>query len=275
MNKLKQSLVLTAPWSLVGVCVLLVNDFVLKRLFHNWLTGKLSDVAGLFILPLFISALLPYRRKYIYVATAVAFAFWKSSYSEPLINEVNVLLPFSIGRTVDMTDLAALLVLPVSYLYGSFLLVSQAGRTRVSWGQRMAVYAMGMITLIACTATTMEGDQSISYEKEYLFNVPRDELIRELYKTDLKYVQYLRLQENPKVYPTSEDRDLYTGSLNAMICKSHGMAYMNVYTRGEAKSALNLSFIHFNCDTKSPEHKRELLEDFEREVIAKLIEQQK
>lgn len=44
------------PLSAVGV--LWLNDAVLKARFHNALTGKLSDVAGCFVLPLFVSAVL-------------------------------------------------------------------------------------------------------------------------------------------------------------------------------------------------------------------------
>jgi hypothetical protein len=43
---------------LCAVVVLAVNDAFLKPLFHNALTGKLSDFAGCFFLPLYVSALL-------------------------------------------------------------------------------------------------------------------------------------------------------------------------------------------------------------------------
>lgn len=47
-----------APWTLLAVLVLGVNDAVLKAAFHNVVTGKLSDFAGCFFLPLYVSALL-------------------------------------------------------------------------------------------------------------------------------------------------------------------------------------------------------------------------
>lgn len=47
-----------APAPLFGVAVLLLNDHVFKSAFHNTLTGKLSDVAGCFFLPLYVSAVL-------------------------------------------------------------------------------------------------------------------------------------------------------------------------------------------------------------------------
>lgn len=47
-----------APLPLLAVLLMLVNDRWLKPTFHNTVTGKLSDVAGCFFLPLFVSALL-------------------------------------------------------------------------------------------------------------------------------------------------------------------------------------------------------------------------
>jgi hypothetical protein len=46
-----------APVPLLAVMLMLVNDRLLKAAFHNAVTGKLSDVAGCFFLPLFVSAL--------------------------------------------------------------------------------------------------------------------------------------------------------------------------------------------------------------------------
>ena len=40
----------------ITLAILLLNDFILKDLYGNWLTGKLSDFAGLFVFSLFFSA---------------------------------------------------------------------------------------------------------------------------------------------------------------------------------------------------------------------------
>ena len=76
---------LVSPGFLVALSVLLLNDFVLKLQFNNVFTGKLSDFAGLFILPLFWTALFPRLKFSIYVLTAIVFIFWKSVYSQPVI----------------------------------------------------------------------------------------------------------------------------------------------------------------------------------------------
>ncbi len=48
---------LRSPVLLGAVGVLLLNDFVLKAAFHSWLTGKLSDVAGLAAFTIFWCAI--------------------------------------------------------------------------------------------------------------------------------------------------------------------------------------------------------------------------
>lgn len=273
MIKMKVPSPLLSTGFLTGLFVLLLNDFVLKQQFHNSLTGKLSDLAGLFIFPLFLTALLPHWRKHIYFATAAGFAFWKSTYAEPVIDQLNVFLPFSIGRTVDMTDLAALLVLPLSYSYKLSHFRNEVEPV-LAMRKRLAVYAVGLISIFAFTATSFKDDQTIYYHKEYEFNIPREVLIQGLYNTDLEHVSYLRMDDNLALYSNSEERDLYTGFLSKKTCKSAGMAYMNVYSRGADKSALKLDFILYKCDTKLPEHERELLEEFEREVVDKLGQKQ-
>lgn len=49
---------LTHPATLLSIGLLLINDHVLKVVAPSWLTGKLSDFAGLFFFPFLLSALL-------------------------------------------------------------------------------------------------------------------------------------------------------------------------------------------------------------------------
>src|SRR5262245_48139142 len=91
--------------ALVGVSLL--NEYVLKATFHNWLTGKLSDFAGVAAFALFWCMLFPQARRLILLGTAVGFAFWKSPAADGLISGLNTILPFSVGRVIDWTDLIA------------------------------------------------------------------------------------------------------------------------------------------------------------------------
>jgi hypothetical protein len=63
---------------LVAVAVLALNDHLLKSIFSNWLTGTLSDIAGLFGLTVFAAAFAPGLRIALEVFIAAAFVWWKS-----------------------------------------------------------------------------------------------------------------------------------------------------------------------------------------------------
>jgi hypothetical protein len=103
---------LASPAFIASLALLVINDFALKPLLHNALTGKLSDFAGLFALTLFVATLWPRHARRGAALIALAFTFWKTSYAEPLIEAWNAVAPLAFGRTVDLTDLVALPMIP-------------------------------------------------------------------------------------------------------------------------------------------------------------------
>lgn len=113
----KRNDILLSPGFLAGLLLLLANDFFFKDYFHNALTGKLSDIAGLFIFPLFISAILRSQSKHIFYGVALFFVYWKSPLSDPLLNALSFLSGLNFERVVDYTDLFCLPVLGFSYRY--------------------------------------------------------------------------------------------------------------------------------------------------------------
>ena len=81
------------------------------------MTGKLSDVVGVILLPFLLTFLVPKLRKNSVYITALFFAFWKSPYSERLIEIYNLVSPISIHRVVDYADLFTLIFLVVPYYF--------------------------------------------------------------------------------------------------------------------------------------------------------------
>ena len=128
-----------APLPLATVVLLAVNDNMLKPSFHNEVTGKLSDVAVCFLLPLLISALLAvvWRRyslvRLVFAAVVTGVIFTALELWQPcqaLFIKVNLFVgaPFGIRRVVltrDLTDLATLAMLPLAVLYGRRRLAAQ------------------------------------------------------------------------------------------------------------------------------------------------------
>ncbi|EDM38033.1 hypothetical protein PBAL39_16449 [Pedobacter sp. BAL39] len=90
---------LLSPLFIFCLSLLILNDFFLKAMFHNTLAGKLSDFCGLFIFPIFWSAVFPKHKSGVFIASAALFVYWKSEYASALIELVNTV--FKIHRTVD------------------------------------------------------------------------------------------------------------------------------------------------------------------------------
>ncbi|MCD2154278.1 hypothetical protein LQL77_11160 [Rhodococcus cerastii] len=65
---------LLSPWALVSVSVILGNDHVLKGAFGNTMTGKLSDVAGVFLFPLLLLSVLEVLRRKLAGRAAIAWS---------------------------------------------------------------------------------------------------------------------------------------------------------------------------------------------------------
>ena len=162
--------ILSSPGFLIGLSLLLTNDFMLKEQFHNGFTGKLSDFAGLFVFSLFWIAFFPRHKRLICVATAVLFVFWKSAYSQSLIEGWNSLPFFGIQRTVDYSDLCALLVLPLSYYYSGI-----PSGVQVS---RRLIHAIAIVSVLAFTATSYS--HKASFNNEYEFETSRKQLLERM-----------------------------------------------------------------------------------------------
>jgi hypothetical protein len=104
--------VLTTWPFLLALTTLIVNDAWLKGAWPGLVTGKLSDFAGIAVVTLLGLRLWP-RPLYVFGLIAAGFAWWKSPWSQALIDGVNSVSPIAIGRVVDYADLLALLVMPL------------------------------------------------------------------------------------------------------------------------------------------------------------------
>jgi hypothetical protein len=121
-----------APLPLAAVVLLGLNDHFWKARFHNQLTGKLSDVALCFILPLYVSAVLglirpwPINARLLVgsIVTAIVFVLLElSDTAGSLFSSVIIAIgaPFGVHRVVltrDPTDLFTLALIPLAWWYG-------------------------------------------------------------------------------------------------------------------------------------------------------------
>ncbi len=142
---------------IVGLIVLVLNDHVLKEAFGNWYTGKLSDFAGVFILPMFIKFLFSTSTRKSIVATVLFFAFWKSPFSQFIIDNFNSIGLFSINRVIDYTDLIAFMMLPLSLLVLDNIEKFEI-KLNYPTTQRLATNLLLFFSVIAFVATSQDED---------------------------------------------------------------------------------------------------------------------
>jgi hypothetical protein len=141
----RESIDIARPAFVFALALLLANDLVLKAAYPGWATGKLSDFAGLFVLPYFLAWLWPSRRLALHVGVALAFVAWKLPLSRPFVELWNVAPWFDIARVEDLTDLVALPSVALSYIA-----TARASR-RIA---HVPNIALALVALIAFTATS-------------------------------------------------------------------------------------------------------------------------
>lgn len=148
---------LSNSYFILSLIILLSNDFYLKYEYHNWITGKLSDVAGLFVFVYFWTAIFPRWKNTVYIFSGLMFVYWKSAYSQPLIDFFSENI-YSIDRTIDMGDLLALLVLPIAYF------INQREHFRL----RMDSIPLAFLTIFSFCATSVPRPTQTFDPPEYL-----------------------------------------------------------------------------------------------------------
>lgn len=121
-----------APLPLAAVALMAVNDRFLKPRFGNAITGKLSDIAVCFFLPLFTSAVLGlvwrrHPRIRVLAGAGIAAFVYTAQEIWPWFRDLFLDLNRVVGKplglhhfalTDDLSDLLALLMVPVAVAYG-------------------------------------------------------------------------------------------------------------------------------------------------------------
>ncbi len=138
---------LARPPVVLALGMLIANDHLFKQLFPGWLTGKLSDVAGLFVLGALLAWLFPRGIPAALTVAAIGFAFWKSELSAPLIAAWNQIGVLPVARVVDFTDLLAL---PFLFLGAR----PDVPMVRLRSRSRRGDLAVALVSLLAFTATS-------------------------------------------------------------------------------------------------------------------------
>ncbi|WP_462250863.1 hypothetical protein [Ferruginibacter sp.] len=174
---------LAHPAFILSVLLLITNDWLFKVSFHNFITGKLSDFAGLFAFPFFLSTVFPRLKKPLHVFTGVLFIFWKSDLSQPIINLLNsIYIP--VNRTIDFGDNIALISVIFSYIFFNTC-------TQPYIAKPIFIKVIAIVSCIAFMATSVpprDLRKFIAIDKEYPFNFSKRELLSRLNSVQLKEI---------------------------------------------------------------------------------------
>lgn len=141
------------PVWILSLVLLALNDHVFKGsgLLPEWLTGKLSDFSGLMVAPVVLAAIVRARgpRMFLIVHVVVGIGFALFEISPTLVRAVESALP-GIRMWPDLTDLAALVMLPVSYRVFAPRAENETSRPRIAHA------LAGLVGLVFCTATSYQ-----------------------------------------------------------------------------------------------------------------------
>jgi len=99
---------------LLSALLLILNDHVLKYSFPGIVTGKISDFSGIFLIVLVLRDVFPKKVLETAVLVVGLFLYWKSPYSQGLIEFINSYSPIEFIRTVDYSDLMAFVMIPAA-----------------------------------------------------------------------------------------------------------------------------------------------------------------
>jgi hypothetical protein len=245
-----------------GLIILFCNDFFFKELFHNWITGKLSDFAGLFVFAIFWAAFFPKKSKILYVAVAVFFIFWKSPLSESLIDGINTLTFLHYKRVIDWTDLIALSILPIAYFY-------QFQSTKFRLIKVPIIVPVLLASFLFVATSINEPPLGILIDEEFELAFPHDSLFIKLNSID-SVVLY-------NIDSISRGQKDFIISFYSYNCESRLMIWSSSSALTDTTCLLNLIWVNEdeNCykvaDPKLVEQSmRNLILEIEDEIIDKL-----
>ncbi len=170
----------TANYFILGLVILLLNDFYLKYEFSNFITGKLSDFACLFIFPYFISAFLPNKSKGIYIFTFAFFVFWKLEISEQFIKFISSITNFAFYRTVDITDFIALSILPFSYNYFHKNNNEVSTYKNSNFVLNSLIGIITMYSFLADTNPRQDAKVNVKSKKEFNLQISKEQILNNL-----------------------------------------------------------------------------------------------
>jgi len=164
---------LLSPVFLTSLGILIINDLYLKFAFPGWVTGKLSDVAGLMACALFFQAFFFSYKKHVCISLAIAFVFWKSIYANAFISYFNSLALVEIHRVIDYSDLIAIGILPLAYFYSNSFSEKKPSRP-------VPIFFISVVAMTSFVATSQKKHDYYILHQEYELPFSKETFIEKM-----------------------------------------------------------------------------------------------
>ncbi|MFT3935770.1 MAG: hypothetical protein QM726_19235 [Chitinophagaceae bacterium] len=261
--------------NIVFLCCLLlliVNDHWLKQSFHNWLTGKLSDIAGIIMLPLLLAYLLPRQQRYSIAIAAVLFIFWKSPYSQAFIDSYNRFSFIPIMRTVDYTDLFVLLLIPIPY----FIMQKidrwplKLSKLHIAWVLSPTVLALAATSPPPSFYYTRSNGNLHCYKCNITVDYNQDEIVEKLKKAQILFdsiapIDSFALHKVPKL--KSENVHVY--KINQLILDKDTLSNLDFTMRTikEGKTRIYFNGMQVSDDISTFKLEKELEKYYKEKIF--------
>lgn len=225
----------------IGIICLFLNDRMWKYEYSNLLTGNLSDFLGLLTLPVFIGILFSRIKSNVSLVVGVLFVLWKSPIADLLIDAWNQMGILSIDRTIDYTDLAALIVLPFVHKFIVGLdIVDFKENIRANIHPVFINLAILFSFIVFCSTSVVEP----SYPKGNIY-------LNERFQISLTDSFALQKIRNSGLHVTT-DSVRYFGSRGQVNGKKYyQISEMVVYGKGITDTLANVNFEIRNSNTGS------------------------
>jgi hypothetical protein len=258
--------------TLACLALLLLNDHLFKWEFSNWLTGKLSDAAGIILLPLLLAYLFPVIRYHSIWISAVFFIFWKSPYSSGLIDIYNRVAPIGITRVVDYSDLFVLLLLPIP-----FYIMQHIDRLKAIKISRVHPAFVLIPLMVGFMATQppryyryVRTDGNLKCYNCYItLRYSQDEIVQKLQDDQLAFDSIKPFIINPNYREEIIDPDLKLYKINQLILDGDTLRNLDftMRTMKAGKTRLYFTGMDVNADLSDFKLERKLLKLYRKKVF--------
>ena len=182
-NQTNRNSALLFNWIFIaGLILLALNDHYLKWTFGNYVTGKISDFAGLLIFPMFLQFLFPRISRFSVIVTGVLFVFWKLPISNHFIDIYNKVALIPITRTVDYSDFIALLILPLAWYFIGRIDSYRIGRISPSFATCLIAAPAAMVFMATSPPISfyMQPGGDIHIGKSYRLKITEEQALQKL-----------------------------------------------------------------------------------------------